>query len=313
VRINQERLKRRLSGHPQIRAQTLINDLPKLFGVFQMQKARCTQDDSTYGADQFADLSNDDFLSRRQNLVCPECGGRAFFRKQSQNGRESCFGARPHAEGCGQRTAQAAASAHQERGSPGAWIDPNTRIAVDLTSQSGARNGYDSVPSDNIEMEDEFSAYAEHLRMEKVRENSLRHMRMGPLLRQLISNPAFHHSQQVIEIPGLGKFRACDFFVALPDICARHDNFTLGVFGRIVGVDHSSDYRGFWLKTEGLSTPNIYLPQDIALYMLELLEINNLAHLAGMHMLMFGAVRVSRNGQRYISLNDPRHITVQPS
>ena len=245
-----------------------------------MQKARCTQDDSTYGADQFADLSNDDFLSRRQNLVCPECGGRAFFRKQSQNGRESCFGARPHAEGCGQRTAQAAASAHQERGSPGAWIDPNTRIAVDLTSQSGARNGYDSVPSDNIEMEDEFSAYAEHLRMEKVRENSLRHMRMGPLLRQLISNPAFHHSQQVIEIPGLGKFRACDFFVALPDICARHDNFTLGVFGRIVGVDHSSDYRGFWLKTEGLSTPNIYLPQDIALYMLELLEINNLAHLA---------------------------------
>ena len=278
-----------------------------------MQKARCTQDDSTYGADQFADLSKDDFLSRRQNLVCPECGGRAFFRRQSHNGRESCFGARPHAEGCNQRTAQAAATTQQERSSSGAWIDPDTRIAVDLTSQSETRNFYDSVQSDNAEMEDEFSAYEEHLLMAKARENSLRHMRMRPLLRQLISNPGFRQSQHVIEIAGMGKFRACDFFVALPDICTRHDNFTLEVFGRIVGIDHSPEYRCVWLKTEGFNTPNIYIPQVIAIFMLERLEIDNLAHLAGMHMLVLGAVRGLRNGQRYISLDDPRHIAVQSS
>ena len=278
-----------------------------------MQRAWCTQDNSLYSADQFDHLSSNDSLNRRQTLVCPECKGPAFFRRQSQNGREPCFGARPHTDGCSQRTAQTTAGLHHEGGANGKWLDPTSRIAVDFSVKSGVpTNRHGSVQGDSAELEDEFSAYDEHLQNERDDENSRRHMRMRPLLRTLITNPEFSRSDQVIELPGLGKFRARDFFVALPEISAPHDNLTLGVFGRIVGAEHTPQYKCVWLRTEGFNSPNIYIPQDVALSLLDHFDIR-ISHLAGSYILVIGTVRVSRNGQRFISVDDPRHITVLSS
>lgn len=77
-----------------------------------MQSARCTLNGALYHAQQLTSLPNHDLSQRRHHLVCPECGGPAFYRKETHNGRDACFGARPHASGCSLKAAQSILQAH---------------------------------------------------------------------------------------------------------------------------------------------------------------------------------------------------------
>ena len=65
-----------------------------------MIKAKCTIDNFTYTAVEFAQLQPNELEHKRRFLQCPACGGPAFFRHAAMIGRGPCFGARPHADGC---------------------------------------------------------------------------------------------------------------------------------------------------------------------------------------------------------------------
>ena len=277
-----------------------------------MEKARCTQDNSIYRADQFADLPKDAFLSMRQNLVCPECARRAFFRGQSQDGRDPHFGARPHAEGCQQRATQATGSTRERGGSDADFLASSQEIAVDLSFDSPASWGekFDSVDDDSDTMADGLDDSGANLNQARSSEMPVRRMGLRALLRLLLSRPEFNHSEKVLRFPGLGRARACDFFVALQDISTRHERHTLGMFGRIMGAQYSSRYDCVWLYSEGLNTPNIQITMPIASFLLYRYEIADISMLAGAYVLVIGKVLVSSIGTRYVNLDDPRYIAV---
>jgi len=276
-----------------------------------MENARCTTDNSIYSAEQFADLPRGDFLNRRQRLVCPECERRAFFRGQSQNGRDPHFGARPHAEGCQQRTAQATAGAGDQSGAHARMFDPTKEIVVDFSYDLPDSMGGQSAAMPGVSTEmDDVMAGPEHSLQAESSEISKRHMRLRPLLRRLLTVPEFQHSEQILKLPGMGKVRACDLFVPLQDISARHERLMLGIFGRIVGTQYCAEYQCFWLHTDGFHTPNIRITLDVASFLMYRYELSDIAYLAGANVLVIGAVRVSKNGVRYIHADEPRHIAV---
>src|SRR5689334_22085988 len=60
----------------------------------------CLVDGKTYSTKAFEELGDNVVLVYRRQLVCPECRGPAFYRKESTSGQAACFGARPHAANC---------------------------------------------------------------------------------------------------------------------------------------------------------------------------------------------------------------------
>lgn len=54
----------------------------------------------TYSVFSFQRLSESEIESLRQQLYCPVCGGRAYFRKASRDGKAACFGSRYHKADC---------------------------------------------------------------------------------------------------------------------------------------------------------------------------------------------------------------------
>lgn len=68
-----------------------------------MLEVTCTYPDakSYYHIEQFLLLTEEDIERYRQHLMCPVCQGKAYFRKQSVNGRSACFGSNYHANDCG--------------------------------------------------------------------------------------------------------------------------------------------------------------------------------------------------------------------
>lgn len=54
----------------------------------------------TYSVFKFQKLGDDEIERLRQWLYCPACGGKAYFRKASKDGKAACFGSRYHRADC---------------------------------------------------------------------------------------------------------------------------------------------------------------------------------------------------------------------
>jgi hypothetical protein len=85
-----------------------------------------------YNDQQFSGLPTAAISEMHRYLVCPDCGGHAFFRMETRNNREACFGARPHADGCHLRAAEAAASAKEQADAYDPLMHPTQRLVVDF-------------------------------------------------------------------------------------------------------------------------------------------------------------------------------------
>jgi len=271
-----------------------------------MESARCTQNSAIYSAQQFAGLAADDLAEKRQNLVCPACGRPAFFRRETQNDREPCFGARPHAQGCNLSAAQAAAAASDQADAYANLLDPKTRIKVDFTQER--LDAVDQHPqaelTQNTGMHEESVGYAGFTPA------TVRHMRLRPLLRLLISNPEFRSSPQVVDMDGIGLARACDFFVPFKNISAQHERNFLGVFGRIVSAQYFPQDHAVWLNSDRCFGPSICVPADLAALLLDRFAMNDVAYFANANMLVLGDVQISQNGKPYVVLKNPHHFMV---
>ncbi|MCP3129961.1 hypothetical protein [Shewanella sp. KJ2020] len=55
---------------------------------------------TTYSVFKFQQLPDEDIERLRQWLICPACGGKAYFRKASKDGKATCFGSRYHQADC---------------------------------------------------------------------------------------------------------------------------------------------------------------------------------------------------------------------
>ncbi|CAM3944348.1 hypothetical protein [Shewanella aquimarina] len=58
------------------------------------------QAEKTYSVFNFQRLSEQEIEALRQQLYCPVCDGKAYFRKASRDGKAACFGSRYHQPDC---------------------------------------------------------------------------------------------------------------------------------------------------------------------------------------------------------------------
>ena len=251
-----------------------------------MEHALCIEDNTIYHISEFTRLNAHDLDHRRRILLCPECGGPAFFRNVSFNGnRTPCFGARPHTDGCKLGTFdRSMSSGNEQQNFP--WIS-NGKIIVDFSYGSQVR-------SENIN-----SIYAakinDHYNNGFQHDIAVHHHRLGPLLTMLTSTPALQSSNQIIEIYGHAPIPANEFFVPLALGSPYHVGMLKGFWGLI--SDAKIVKNTLWLNSGGWGLISFGLDTIQLDEFTHRFRINDLEELSGALVLVVGKASIARNGK----------------
>ena len=268
-----------------------------------METARCLQDGSIYSSQQFTRLPATDLWEKRRYLVCPECGGPAFFRKQSHDGREPCFGARPHSDGCNLKAAPASANAC-ERGDPSNdLLDTAKRLVVDFGY--GAAQLAQSAPPAALQ---DFSTQREQATGSGVGTSLVKQVRLRPLLRYLMSTQV-RASQQIVDVAGVGTFAASELFVPFDATTPIHYFNWHGFFGAIVSA-YFDRAKTLWLNSRGQTDLSICVSSGLVADLYSRFRITEEEDLVGANVLAFGHIQLSQQGKKYIVLNDIRAVSI---
>ena len=269
-----------------------------------MDIALCTLNNLTYTSAQFSQLPFADIGEKRRSLVCPECGGPAFFRKQTRNGRAACFGARPHQANCSLSVLDETRVIHGQGEIAEVIYNPGERIVVDLVF--GAQQ--------HVHAEPNFNPIRGGARAgihigDNAANNARMHRRLSTLLRTLIESPAFRNSHQVLEILG-NEIEVRDFFVPLLEIQPHHLDITRGFWGMLsdVGVDQSGTA---WLNSGGRGNISFVIDDNSFLQVCERFKINEEEDFSGAYILVIGEARLSQNGKIYCSIQDPNMVCIR--
>jgi hypothetical protein len=270
-----------------------------------MEFARCTQNDLIYNAEQFSGLPTQDLSEKRRYLVCPECSGHAFFRKETRNDREACFGARPHAEGCHLKAADAAANSNGQADAYGPLMQPAQRLVVDFGYGAPAQ-GNQQVQASAI---DNCRAPDEPATSSGCRTNHVQHVRLRPLLRMLTSPTPCQTLPHLVDVAGFGKFAVADFFVSFKAAAPMHDYKLHGFFGQVAYAQFDQA-NTLWLNAGGRSNLSICIPHQHVAELYSRFGISDQEAFAGASVLVLGTLQISPPGKRYVVLEDLSHITV---
>lgn len=268
----------------------------------QMEFAKCTQNGVVYAAQQFAVLPPGDLSDRRRSLACPECGGRAFFRAQTLNDRDACFGAWPHADGCQLSAAQTATNA---RGHAQTRDHPVQRLVVDFeygAPEHGERSTQ-ATEAESVLVQNEAvagSGFSQPL---------VQHMRLRSLLRMLTSPTPCQTSPPWVDVAGFGTFAVADFFVPFEAATPMHNYQWHGFFGQLISA-HFVGPNTLWLNSGGYASPGICIPVQFVAELFSRFGISNNRELAGARVLVFGTMQISQTGKRFVALEDLNHITL---
>ena len=273
-----------------------------------MESARCTQNNAVYGAQQFAELPVGDLANKRRNLVCPECGRPAFFRKETENERNACFGARPHHDSCSMGAPQANARSHDGNGKYAGLLNSAKRIVIDFDFDYGQSTQSDRTsPHESAPRATDVGESAEHLALNSGTDT---HMRLRPLLRLLIGVPQFSVSQQIVEIEGMCTAKACDLFVPAHAITEHHERVFMGVYGKIFSVQYLPEAGTVWLNFGGPDDLSICIPAELAPGLFRRLRISRICAFAKADVLIFGFVRNSHAGKKFILIENQEDMAV---
>lgn len=268
-----------------------------------MDVARCTIDNHSYDIPTFESLSDQQIGRFRRHLVCPECGGPGFYRRESRSGQAACFGARPHEQNC-----PLAAAEPRRGGALGGGqdelINRGERIEVDFD--------YGAHPPVNPDPDVPHNPRGQGGRFigEGLRRNAVMHRRLSTLLRNLIHSPDFRVSEQLIALPE-GEFRVRDFFVEFSEINNSHENEYRGYWGFISDAAMSRDNPpDLWLNSGGRDDVSIVCNSGTIGELQNRFPFEELDDLAGSYALIFGRLRFSQYGKKYLAINEIEKISI---
>lgn len=268
-----------------------------------METARCLQDGSIYSSQQFTQLPAADLWEKRRYLVCPECGGPAFFRKQSHNGREPCFGARPHSDWCNQKAVPAAAPAGEWEDPSDGWLDPARRLVLDF-GFGAAQLAQSDQP---VELQD-LITQGEPTAASGLGTHGVKHVRLRPLLRYLMSTQV-RTSQHIVDVAGVGTFAASELFVPFEATTPMHNFMWHGFFGGIVSAYSDRD-KTLWLNSRGQSDFSVCVPTGLIANLYSRFRVTEAEDLAGANVLVFGHLQISQQGKRYVVLENISSVSI---
>lgn len=269
-----------------------------------MDVALCTLDNHTYTSAQFAQLPFADMSEKRRNLVCPECGGPAYFRRLTRNGRAACFGARPHQPHCSLSVLDETRVIHGQGEIAEVINNPGERIVVDLNF--GAQQHVHAEP--NLGPVRGGGRAGIHIG-DNAANNARMHRRLSTLLRTLIESPDFRASQQILEIFG-NEIRVRDFFVPLLEIQPHHLNSLKGFWGMLsdVGADQS---KTIWLNSGGRRNISFCIDDNSFTQICERYNINEEEDFSGAYILVIGEAKLAQSGKVYCSIQDPNMVCLR--
>lgn len=270
-----------------------------------MDIARCMADDQIYTAAVFSNLPPGNLERMRQQLICAECAGPAFFRKATRNGRAACFGARPHQDGCG----LAAQDSEQVIEGEGTDLDvlnnPAERIVVDLAFGALPRE----VHGDPNEGQGRAGRAPRYVGANP-RPDARMHRRLSSLLRALIEAPQFSASNQLLEIGGHPEIRVRDFFVPLLNANSGMRGLFRGWWGLISDAQDGADGT-LWLNGGGRGQISFCIPPELRAEVLDRFRLVDNEQLAGAYALALGELRISQYGKMYCVIESPNHIAIR--
>lgn len=266
-----------------------------------MDVALCTLDNNSYTAQRFERLPEAEIGKLRRFLVCPECKGPAFYRKESRSGQAACFGARPHEPWC-------SLAATESRYGGGAGQDQDERI--NLGERIQIDFDYGAAPINHVdpaEPADPNGRGGRYVRGQGQRA-AVMHRRLSTLLRNLMHSNDFRNSDQLISMPE-GEFRVRSLFVNFDDINHAHAAEYRGFWGMLSDARFGGSQE-LWLNTGGRDDVSIVVPAELVGSFAQRFRVDDAEDLAGAYVLVFGELKVSLGGKAYIACNDLQRITV---
>lgn len=130
------------------------------------------------------------------------------------------------------------------------------------------------------------------------------HQRPDNLLNNLMFNPGFCTSEQLLEVDG-GLFRAKDFFVPFAGTPTNGRGEYRGYWGFISDAGMSGEQpASLWLNSGGAQDLSIVVAGGMSGEFFQRFPTADLEALAGAYVLVFGRLRVSQFGKKYIALSD---------
>lgn len=266
----------------------------------------CLADGKKYSTKAFEDLGEYVVSMYRRQLVCPECRGPAFYRKESTSGQAACFGARPHTESC-----DLAAVESRQGGGLGPdreeRINSGERIEVDFNF--GAHPIVHGAPDEPTDPNGRGGRY---VRGNSGRASPAMHRRLSTLLKNLMHSQDFKNSHQIIALPE-GQFRVRDFFVEFSAASDVHLNEYRGYWGMVSDAGISSG--SLWLNSGGREAVSVVVDGDLSEVFTARFPWSDLDDFAGGYVLLFGTLRESKSSskKRYIAVNQLEKITLSMS
>lgn len=268
-----------------------------------MRMALCTQDGETYQASDFIQVA--DFIAKKRFLECPECQGPAFYRGPTRNGREACFGARPHADGCTLATPEHDGGTRGQGDGEDEVFTTGQRILLDfnygalVTTQEGEPAGTTTVTADVGMLGGTGTGMRETM-----------NRRMSSILRSLMESEEFRRSTQMIEVTGHGEFTVADLFVGFSEVTDDHIGSYHGFWGMV--PDARRDGKGtLWLNSGGREDISILSGYGLIAETYKRFHIDDEEDIAGAYILVLGELRIGPSGKRYVQVKDQMSLTLR--
>ncbi|MFA6232316.1 MAG: hypothetical protein WC617_19410 [Rhodanobacter sp.] len=270
-----------------------------------MDVAFCTEDSKEYDAHSFSQLSRTILERKRRLLICPECKGVAFFRRESSDGRAACFGARPHADNCSFSGSEAGdwgvdgGDVEEERHNAGDHIVVDLNYGTATDGPTGAAGG-----------EHRHAGKGRTFTGSGMPRQSRSQKRLSTLLRWLVNSENFRQSAQVIELPGRITLPAHQLFVPFDRVDASLRAKFHGFWGMISDATVSKGV--VWLNTAGYKGFSIMIETQVAVdAFMKRYSITSLEQLAGAYVLVFAQLVKSGKTEKLLSrVDDIGYIVV---
>lgn len=268
-----------------------------------MRIAFCTQDGVTYEAADFS--QTEDFTTKRNYLVCPRCNGPAFYRRPTRNGREACFGARPHAEGCDLAAVEHDGTPIGQGEEEDEVFTTGQRIVLDFNFGAAVTD----LETRPVELPADTDNVGAH-NGQGLTAREIMYRRMSSLLRTLIDLEEFRRSTQIIEIAEQGEFTVTEFFVNFAEVTEEHTGSYHGYWGMVSYARRDANGT-LWFNSGGEEDPSVLMDQAFIQEAFLRFNIENEANIAGAYLLVVGELRVGPSGKRYVQITDPSRFTLR--
>jgi hypothetical protein len=255
----------------------------------------------TYTAVDFD--QTDDFFIKRQNLVCSECVGPAFYRRPERDGREACFVGNPHAADCNLATVERNGTNAGQGCTEDAILTIGRRLVVTFNQGTLPANHETQI----------IGGHADDgiLRIRNEGGTTLRpvaHRNLRQILHSLITSEEFRTSRVRIDVPEKGEFVIADLFVNFSDVTEDHVERYHGFWGVIPVARAVANT--LWFNSGGVDDMSVFLDARHKEAFYEMYGDPEVT-VSGAYMLVFGELKRTQTGKKIVEITDPGHFTLR--